>query len=90
MLSSYDHSFVNSQVNGGIGFDSCLCDSSVCTLLSDAFVHEEVELFTVAPSVANWPICYELNITKPLKYSEVRHDLTRVKWNYLFSVLGGR
>ena len=58
-----------------------------CATYSHAFANKEVELLTGAPSVGHWLICYEWNITKPLKYSEVRQDLTRVNWDYLSSVL---
>ena len=87
MLPFYDHSFVNSHVNGGIAFDSCFAVSSVGTLFSEAFVHEEVELSPGAPSLGPWPICYEWNVNKPLKCFEVRHDVTRENWDYLSSGL---
>ena len=76
------------QQSQSVQQSQCACiRESVCNLLSGAFVDKEVQLFTGAPSVGHWPICYELNITKPLEYSEVRHDFTRVNWDYLSSVL---
>ena len=85
--SPYEATFVNSHFNAVSVFDLYLCDYSVCNLLSNVFVDKEVELFTGALSVGHWPICYELNITKPVNYSEVRHCLIRVNWEYLSSVL---
>ena len=44
---------------------TCVCATFQCATYSDAVVDEEVELQIGAPSVGDWPICYELNITKP-------------------------
>ena len=86
--SPYEPTIVENHVNGGSVIDLCLCESSVSNLLSDAFVEKEVELFTGAPSFWSLPnLLWMKNITKPLKLFEVRHDLTRINWNYLTSVL---
>ena len=66
---------------------TCVCNFSVCHLFSDAFFVKEVDLFTGEPSVGHWPTCYEVNITKPLNLSEVRHELTLLNWDILTSVL---
>ena len=85
MSSPYEPTLVRSHVNGGSVIDLCLCDSSVSNLLT--FVEKAVPFFTGAPSVSHCLICYELNITEPLKNSEIRGDLTRVNRDYMPSVL---
>ena len=75
---SLQPTLVNSHVNKGSGNNSCLCDSPVCNLLSDAVADKEVEVFKGAPSIGLWPFCFNLNITKSLSYSEIRLELTRV------------
>ena len=83
--SPYEFTIFRNHVKGGSFIDLCLCDSSVCNMLSNSFADKEVELFTGAPSVGLWPICNDLNITKPLKHSKVRHDLLFINWDYLFA-----
>ena len=56
--SPYKPVFVKNHVNGGKVIDLCLFDSSVCNLLSEAFVDNEVELFPGASFVGHWPICW--------------------------------
>ena len=59
----------------------------MCNLVPDAFVEKKVELFTGAHSIGHWQNYYEMNNTKTLKYSEVRHELTHLNWDYLSFVL---
>ena len=60
--SPYEPTFVNCYVNGESVIDLCLCNSSVCNLLSGALIDKEFEIVTGAPSVGHWLICYEFHI----------------------------
>ena len=56
--SPTEHTFVNRHLNGGSVFDLCFCDFTLCIDLSDLIVEKVTEIFTGAPSVGHWPVCF--------------------------------